>query len=120
MMCHENESWMRSLPIIIFGLRTILCVDFKATSAELFYDLKDCSHVFVRNGSVRRSLQPLYHGPYKVINRSDKVSTRFIKDKNVNVSIDRLKPCFPDSSSESDIESSIGEDMPKKSAETTE
>ncbi|GFS56882.1 uncharacterized protein TNIN_427011 [Trichonephila inaurata madagascariensis] len=64
--------------------------------------------------SVRRSLQPPYHGPYKVINRSDKVFTLFFKGKNVNVSIDRLKPCFSDNSSESDIESSIGEDTPNK------
>ncbi|GFY41320.1 uncharacterized protein TNIN_30001 [Trichonephila inaurata madagascariensis] len=80
----------------------------------IFKDLKDCSHVFVRTGSVRRSLQPPYHGPYKVISRSDKVFTLFIKGKNVNVSIDRFKPCFSDNSSESDIESSIGEYTPNK------
>ncbi|GFY74078.1 uncharacterized protein TNIN_42021 [Trichonephila inaurata madagascariensis] len=70
----------------------------------------------VRTDSVRRSLQPPYHGPYKVINRSDKVFTLFIKGKNVNVSIVRLKPCFSDNSSETDIESSIGEDTPNKPA----
>ncbi|GFY38325.1 hypothetical protein TNIN_236641 [Trichonephila inaurata madagascariensis] len=37
--------------------------------------------------------------------------------KTVNVSIDRLKPCFFDNSSESDIESSIREDTPNKPAE---
>ncbi|GFY47840.1 uncharacterized protein TNIN_68661 [Trichonephila inaurata madagascariensis] len=165
-MCHENESWTRSLPIILLGLRTIWRVDFEATPAELLYgesirlpcdffestlfqpqsefvqtlketikdfkpvpfsyhrkqkpfifkDLKDCSHVFVHTDSVSRSLQPPYHGPYKVINRSDKVFTLFIKGKNVNVSIDRLKPCFSDNSSESDTESSIGEDTPNKPA----
>ncbi|GFY69543.1 uncharacterized protein TNIN_3131 [Trichonephila inaurata madagascariensis] len=166
-MCHENESWTRSLPIILLGLRTIWRADFEATPAELLYgeiirlpcdffedtlfqpqsefvqtlkatikyfepvpfsyyskqkpfifkDLKDCSHVFVRTDSVRRNLQPPYHGPYKVINRSDKVFTLFIKGKNVNASIDRLKPCFSDNSSESDIESRIREDTPNKSAE---
>ncbi|GFY60023.1 uncharacterized protein TNIN_43561 [Trichonephila inaurata madagascariensis] len=165
-MCHENESWTRSLPIILLGLRTIWRADFEATPAELLYgesfrlpcdffedtlfqpqsefvqtlkatikdfkpvpfsyhskqklfifkDLKDCSHVFVRTDSVRRSLQSPYHGSYKVINRSDKVFTLFIKGKNVNVSIDRLKPCFSDNSSETDIESSIGEDTPNKPA----
>ncbi|GFY53091.1 uncharacterized protein TNIN_62571 [Trichonephila inaurata madagascariensis] len=85
-----------------------------------YEDLKDCSHVFVHTDSVLRSLQPPYHGPYKVINRSDKVFTLFLKGKNVNVSIHRLKPCFSDNSSESDIESSIGEDTPNKPAEMPE
>ncbi|GFY69858.1 uncharacterized protein TNIN_15561 [Trichonephila inaurata madagascariensis] len=170
-MCHENESWTRSLPIILLGLRTIWRGDFKATPAELLYGesiclpcdffeeipsfnlnlnsskyskqpskissqflfhitarknlfifkhLKDCSHVFTRTDSVRGSLQPPYHGPYKVINRSVKVFTLFTKDKNVNVSIDRLKPCFFDNFSESDIESSIGEYISNKPAEMPE
>ncbi|GFY53802.1 uncharacterized protein TNIN_466331 [Trichonephila inaurata madagascariensis] len=163
-MFHENESWTRSLPIILLGLRTIWRADFKTTPAELLYgesirlpcdffedtlfqpqsefvqtlkatiknfkpipfsyhsklkpfifkDLKDCSNVSIRTDSVLRSLQLPYHGPYKVINRSDKVFTLFIKGKNVNVSTDILKPCFSDNSSESDIESSIGEDTPNK------
>ncbi|GFX31196.1 uncharacterized protein TNCV_2026971 [Trichonephila clavipes] len=86
----------------------------------IFKDLKDCSHVFVRTDIVRRSLQPPYHGPYNVINRSDKVFTVFIKGKNVNISIDRSKPCFSYNSSESDIESSIGEDTPNKPVEIPE
>ncbi|GFY70590.1 uncharacterized protein TNIN_301311 [Trichonephila inaurata madagascariensis] len=162
-MCHENESWARSLPIILLGLRTIWHADFEATPAELLYGesirlpcdffedtllqpqsefvqtlkttIKDFKPVPFSYHSkqtfylqrpqrlfscVRRSLQPPYHGPYKVINRSDKVFTLFIKGKNVNVSIDRLKPCFSDNSSESDIESSIGEDTPNKPAEMPE
>ncbi|GFS54592.1 uncharacterized protein TNIN_131241 [Trichonephila inaurata madagascariensis] len=169
-MCHENERWTRSLPIILLGLRTIWGADFEATPAELLYgesirlpcdffedtlfqpqsefvqtlkatikdfkpvpflyhnkqkpfifkDLKDCSHVFIHTDSVRRSLQPPYHGPYKVIKRPDKVFTLFFKSKNVNVSIDRLKPCFSDNSSETDIESSIGEDTPNKPAKMSE
>ncbi|GFT37374.1 uncharacterized protein TNCV_4285221 [Trichonephila clavipes] len=139
-MCHKNESWTRSLPIILLGLRTIWRVGFEDTPVELLYgesirlpcdffedtlfqpqsefvqtlkatikdfkpapfsyrskqkplifkDLKDCSHVFVSTDSVR---------------------------KNVNVSIDRLKPCFSDNSSESDTESSIGEDTSNKPVE---
>ncbi|GFU56457.1 integrase catalytic domain-containing protein [Nephila pilipes] len=36
-MCHENESWTRSLPIILLGLRTTWRADFQSTSAELLY-----------------------------------------------------------------------------------
>ncbi|GFS72487.1 uncharacterized protein NPIL_145101 [Nephila pilipes] len=151
-MCHENESWTRSLPIILLGLRTTWRSDFQSTSAELLYgenirlpcdffedtkfqpqsefvqklkatmkqvkpipfsynckqkpfvfkDLQNCSHVFVRTDIIRQSLQPPYHGPYQVIKRSDKIFTLLVKNKNVNISIDRLKPCFSDSSSETD------------------
>ncbi|GFY44115.1 uncharacterized protein TNIN_96021 [Trichonephila inaurata madagascariensis] len=86
----------------------------------VFKDLKDCYHVFVRADSIHRSLQPQYHGTYKVINRSNKGFTLFIKDKNVNVSIDRLKPCFSDNSSERDIEFSFAEDTSNKPAEMSQ
>ncbi|GBN02991.1 hypothetical protein AVEN_113473-1 [Araneus ventricosus] len=36
-MCHENESWTRSLPIIWLGLRTTWWADFQSTPAELLY-----------------------------------------------------------------------------------
>ncbi|GFT66163.1 e3 ubiquitin-protein ligase rififylin [Nephila pilipes] len=36
-MCHENESWTRSLPIILLGLRTTWRADFQSTPAELLY-----------------------------------------------------------------------------------
>ncbi|GFU71836.1 hypothetical protein TNCV_2033771 [Trichonephila clavipes] len=93
---------MRSLPIILLGLRTIWRADLEATPAELllckqkpfiFKGLKDCSHVFIYTDIVRRSLQPPYHGPYKI------------------------EAIFSDNSSENDIESSIGEDTSNKPAE---
>ncbi|GFU65063.1 gag-pol polyprotein [Trichonephila clavipes] len=36
-MCHENESWTRSLPIILHGLRRIWRADFESIPAELLY-----------------------------------------------------------------------------------
>lgn len=60
----------------------------------VFKDLKTCSHVFVRTDSVRHSLQQPYHGPYEVVKRADKMYTVKMKQKEVNVSIDRVKPYF--------------------------
>ncbi|XP_071037205.1 uncharacterized protein [Parasteatoda tepidariorum] len=68
----------------------------------IFKDLKTCSHVFVRTDSVRYSLQQPYHGPYKVLKRTDKIFTVKMKQKEVNVSIDRIKSYFSDISAESE------------------
>lgn len=57
-------------------------------------DLSTCNYVFVRNDTVRKSLQPPYDGPYKVLERS--LKTYLIQDTNrqTRVSIDRLKPAY--------------------------
>lgn len=68
-------------------------------------DLKSCSHVFVRIDAVRKPLTPPYSGPYKVLERSNKVFNILIKGKERKVSIDRLKPAYTvDSSSEMQTE----------------
>ncbi|XP_076229484.1 uncharacterized protein LOC143175236 [Nomia melanderi] len=51
-------------------------------------DLKTASHVFLRQDATKRSLQPLYDGPYKVIRRSDKHFTIIIGSQERTVSID--------------------------------
>lgn len=56
--------------------------------------LQSCSHVFLRTDSVQPPLTPPYTGPHPVISRDNKVFVIKIKDKNVTVSIDRLKPAY--------------------------
>lgn len=56
--------------------------------------LRDCSHVFVRIDSVRRSLQQPYEGPYQVVSRNDKHFEVIISGKKQIISIDRVKPAF--------------------------
>ncbi|GFR21753.1 pol polyprotein [Trichonephila clavata] len=34
--------------------------------------LKDCSHVFIRNDTMRKPLQAPYDGPFKILHRTDK------------------------------------------------
>ncbi|GFU48211.1 retrovirus-related Pol polyprotein from transposon opus [Trichonephila clavipes] len=57
-------------------------------------DLKSCSHVFIRIDRVKKALEPPYEGPYTVQKMYDKYFTILIKDKAVNISVDRLKPAY--------------------------
>lgn len=60
----------------------------------IYKDLASCSHVFLREDAVKRGFQPAYKGPYKVINRDNKVYKLLINGKEINVSIDRIKPAY--------------------------
>lgn len=60
----------------------------------IFKDLATCDHVFLRIDASRGSLQPAYTGPHKVVTRGAKVFKIILNNKEVTVSIDRLKPAF--------------------------
>lgn len=57
-------------------------------------DLLSSEYVFVRNDAVRKSFQPTYNGPYRVIKRGNKVYVVQINDRRANISVDRLKPAY--------------------------
>lgn len=63
-------------------------------SVFIFKQLSDCSHVFVREGSILKPLQPPYTGPFEVLRRDDKTFTLNVHNQPVTVSIDRIKPAF--------------------------
>lgn len=60
----------------------------------IYKELESCDHVFLREDALRGALQPAYSGPYKVITRGNKVFKILVKNNEVIVSIDRLKPAF--------------------------
>ncbi|XP_017476814.1 PREDICTED: uncharacterized protein LOC108366851 [Rhagoletis zephyria] len=56
-------------------------------------DLATCTHVFMRVDAVRRPLDHPYSGPHRVVKRIDeRVFTIDVNGKEINVSIERLKP----------------------------
>lgn len=57
-------------------------------------DLSFCTHVFIRVDRVKKPLEPSYEGPYAVVSRFDKYFTVLCKGKNINITIDRLKPAY--------------------------
>ncbi|GFY23812.1 hypothetical protein TNCV_3536061 [Trichonephila clavipes] len=56
--------------------------------------LLEATHVFLRRDMLRRPLQQPYGGPFKVLQRKDKVFFLDVNGKRVSVSIDRCKPAF--------------------------
>ena len=63
-------------------------------------ELSSCTHVFVRNDSVRKPLQPPYDGPYRVLSREDKHYKLDLNGRQDTVSVDRLKPAHIDVATE--------------------
>ena len=59
-------------------------------------DLPSCPFVFVRHDAVKKTLQPPYDGPFKVLHRTDKHYTLDISGHKKVVSLDRLKPAYMD------------------------
>lgn len=57
-------------------------------------DLVKSDYVFVRNDFVRTGFQPSYDGPYKVLQKHDKYFSVTVKGRDINVSLDRLKPAY--------------------------
>jgi len=78
----------------IYNLRPVPASKHAKPGTFVFQDLKSCSHAFLRDDSVRKSLQPPYLGPYEVVERDSKSIILKKSDKPTKVSIDRVKPAY--------------------------
>lgn len=66
-----------------------------ATSRPFVHrDLATCTHVFIRNDTVRAPLTPPYDGPFPVLQRHDKYFKIQLPKRVTVVSLDRLKPAY--------------------------
>ena len=76
----------------------------------VFRELETSPYVFVRHDASGGPLQPPYDGPYQVIQRGTKSFTVKINNKNIIISIDRLKPAFivSDDIEQQQLETSAG------------
>jgi hypothetical protein len=57
-------------------------------------DLRDSTHVFLRQDAIRRALEPPYSGPHKVIARMEKTLKIDVRGRQVTVSADRVKTAY--------------------------
>lgn len=75
-------------------IRPTVTSNHNTTATFIPKQLSNCSHVFLRHDAIRSSLQRPYDGPYFVVKRSNKNFVLKVKDREVTVSIDRIKPAF--------------------------
>lgn len=59
-----------------------------------FQDSKNMTHGFVRKGQIGPPFSPPYNGPSKVIEKHEKYLVVFFDNKNIAISIERLKPVY--------------------------
>ncbi|GFR27579.1 pol polyprotein [Trichonephila clavata] len=76
--------------------------------------LKGCSHVFIRNDTMRKPLKAPYAGLLKVVHRTDKAFDVEIHGRMLTISFDRLEPAFLESESvqPSVVTKTVQSDMP--------
>lgn len=60
----------------------------------IHHDLEEATHVFARDDKIKPGLQPPYEGPYRVLQRHEKYYKIEINNKEIKVSMDRLKPAY--------------------------
>lgn len=75
-------------------LQSVPVLHHSSTTPFVHRDLSSCTHVFVRHDAHRPPLQPVYDGPYVVLERTPKVFTIATPRGTQTVTIDRLKPAF--------------------------
>ena len=94
----EQTTLLTRLKTAMRELRAVPVREQSQRNTYVSKDLSACTHVFVRNDTVRKPLQQPYNGPFRVIDRTDKYFTLDLNGRSDKVSLDRLKPAYLDSS----------------------
>lgn len=87
----EQSEFVKSLKEQMASIRPTLTSNHSSEKVFIQKELRYCSHVFLRNDTVRAALTPPFDGPYPVISRDDKKFELDINGKKVVVTIDRVK-----------------------------
>ncbi|GFU22683.1 uncharacterized protein TNCV_762631 [Trichonephila clavipes] len=90
----DPETFVTTLQTFMDELKPTESSPPKNQKIFVHKDLKSCTHVFVRVDRVRKALEPPYDGPFPVKERYEKYFILTIKNKPVNISVDRLKPAY--------------------------
>ena len=90
----DPHTYIEQLRHSISNYRPTLFRHSNNKSLFVHPDLETCKYVFLRNDTVRKPLVPQYDGPYRVIEKSDKIFKIQLPNRTTRVSIDRLKPAY--------------------------
>ncbi|XP_066904701.1 uncharacterized protein [Halyomorpha halys] len=86
----DSEQTLKTLREAMKNLRPALYCS--STSMTFVHrDLKDCTHIFLRDDSVRVPFTPPYSGPYRVISWKEKTCKIQLPSGPKTISMDRLK-----------------------------
>ncbi|XP_053967460.1 uncharacterized protein LOC128868882 [Anastrepha ludens] len=92
-----STEFVSGLRSTIEQLRPIASSNHANIKSYIQSGLANCTHVFLRDDSVRKSLKRPYDGPYKIIKRGDKTLGIDIRGRSVTVTTDRVKAACLDS-----------------------
>lgn len=91
---NDITDFTNRLRIVINSIRPQPASRHTERDIFVFKDLPSATHVYVRDDSVRGPLQSAYSGPYKVLQKGDKVFKLLMKGKEQTVSLERVKPAY--------------------------
>lgn len=90
----DDADYVRSLVRTMTSLSPSTRTNTQQSKPFIHKELANCTHVFVRNDTVRKPLIPPYDGPYEVIKRYEKYYKLQLPNRTSVISMDRLKPAF--------------------------
>ncbi|GBM32633.1 Pro-Pol polyprotein [Araneus ventricosus] len=90
----STNDFLASLQQRMSSLRPIPMSQHCRRKVFVHKELNNCSHVFLRQDRLTKSLVPPYSGPHLVVPRTSKHFTIQVGSHQQTVSIDRLKPAF--------------------------
>jgi hypothetical protein len=75
-------------------LRPVPATRHASPTTFVHSDLGKFMHVFLRQDTTRRALEPPYSGSYRVLSRREKTLQLLVRGRPVTVSADRVKPAY--------------------------
>lgn len=89
-----ESDFLRNLRQTMSNFKSIATSSHTTEKPFVQKQLKNCTHVFIRNDAVRTPLQPPYDGPYPVLKKYDKYFRIKFNNRIGKISIDRLKAAY--------------------------